>query len=86
VAVEFKKFGLCLLLQVPYVELPDFEEDERNKGMTPEEMRLKMKEKGLQPGRQWMERPFEISATGDIFEPYLPPEGDGKASIISTEV
>ncbi len=68
------------------VQLPDFEELERNKNLSPEEMRTKMKEKGLAPGRPWMERPFEISSTGDIFEPYIPPEGDGKASYISKEV
>jgi len=67
------------------VELPDFEEDNK-KDVGPEEIRKKMKEKGIQPGRQWVERPYEISATGDVFEPYVPPEGDGKASLISTEV
>lgn len=68
------------------VDLPNFEEMEKDKHLSPEEMRAKMKEKGLAPGRPWMERPFEISATGDIFEPYVPPEGDGKASMISKEV
>ncbi|CAG5056830.1 unnamed protein product [Parnassius apollo] len=52
--------------------------------MTPEKMRQKMKERGILPPRPWMERPFYISATGGVFEPYIPPEGDGKASIVST--
>lgn len=45
-----------------------------------------MKERGMFPPRPWMERPYEVSSTGDIFEPYVPPEGDGKASYISKEV
>jgi len=71
---------------VAKVELPDYEEHEKEKNIGPDEIRAKMKEKGLQPGRPWLERPFEISSTGDVFEPYVPPEGDGKASIISKEV
>ncbi|KAJ8875482.1 hypothetical protein PR048_023377 [Dryococelus australis] len=69
--------------QVVKVDLPDFsklsEED-----MTQEEIRSKMKEKGIQPVRPWMERPIYISATGGVFEPYVPPEGDGKISPITT--
>jgi large subunit ribosomal protein L45 len=30
-----------------------------------------------------MERPFYVSSTGGTFEPYIPPEGDGKKSAIS---
>jgi len=67
------------------VKLPDYEQLEKNQTLSPEEMRGKMKEQGLAPGRVWMERPFEISSTGGIFEPYVPPEGDGKASLISKE-
>lgn len=43
-----------------------------------------MKEKGVLPPRPWLERPFHISCTGGIFEPYVPPEGDGKKSFISS--
>jgi large subunit ribosomal protein L45 len=68
------------------VELPDFEDLEKSKSMSPEEIRVRMKEKGIAPGRPWMERPYEISSTGDVFEAYIPPEGDGKASVISKEV
>lgn len=54
--------------------------------MSKEEIRSKMKEKGVLPQAQWMERPLFISSTGDIFEPYVPPEGDGKVSFITKEV
>lgn len=29
---------------------------------------------------------FFVLITGDIFEPYVPPEGDGKATTLSPEV
>lgn len=32
-----------------------------------------------------MERPFSLTATSEIFEAYVPPEGDGKMSAISKE-
>lgn len=61
-------------------ELPNMKEkfDE----LTPEEQRSKMKEKGIMPPRPYMERPFYISSTGGTFEPYVPPEGDGKMSTV----
>lgn len=41
-----------------------------------------MKKRGLEPPRPYMERPFYIASTGGIFEPYVPPEGDGKVTSI----
>ncbi|CAH2233693.1 jg4733 [Pararge aegeria aegeria] len=64
------------------IELPDMNEDENK--FSEQKMRQKMKERGILPPRPWMERPFYIGATGGIFEPYVPPEGDGKASLVST--
>ncbi|CAG9130929.1 39S ribosomal protein L45-mitochondrial [Plutella xylostella] len=63
-------------------EIPDYNED--NSTVPPEKIRQKMKERGFLPPRPWAERPFSISATGGTFEPYVPPEGDGKASLAST--
>lgn len=75
------------MLQVIKVELPDFEAAaETTQGMKPDEIRAKLKERGMLPPRPWMERPYEISSTADIFEPYVPPEGDGRASYVSKEV
>ncbi|XP_068619963.1 large ribosomal subunit protein mL45 [Battus philenor] len=62
------------------IKLPDFDDAGE---MSPEKMRQKMKERGMLPPRPWVERPICISATGGVFEPYIPPEGDGKASIVS---
>ncbi|XP_045613663.2 uncharacterized protein [Procambarus clarkii] len=51
--------------------------------MSPDELRAKMKEKGIQPVRPWQEKPFVISSTAGTFEAYVPPEGDGKLSATS---
>lgn len=77
------KFKWLRKMKFIKVELPDFENKKDASEMTEEEIRSKMKEKGLLPSRPWIERPFFISCTGGIFEPYVPPEGDGKTSAIS---
>ncbi|XP_069673996.1 large ribosomal subunit protein mL45 [Periplaneta americana] len=77
------KFKWLRKKKVIKVDLPDFEDKRDAADLTQEEVRAKMKEKGLQPPRPWMERPFYISCTGGIFEPYVPPEGDGKISPIT---
>lgn len=62
------------------MDLPNL--NEKFQDLTPEEQRTKMKERGIAPPRPYMERPFYIAATGGTFEPYVPPEGDGKVSTI----
>lgn len=74
------KFKWLRRKKVIKVNLPDFEDRRNDDELSPEEIRSKMKEKGIQPPRPWMERPFYISCTGGVFEPYVPPEGDGKIS------
>jgi large subunit ribosomal protein L45 len=64
------------------MEIPDLNEKTIEE-LTPDERRSKMKKRGILPPRPYMERPFYISATGGIFEPYVPPEGDGKTSSIT---
>lgn len=64
------------------VDLPNFEE--KNDEIPKEVLRSRMKERGVLPPRPWFERSFYISCTGGIFEPYVPPEGDGKKSFISS--
>ena len=66
------------------VELPNFRE--KSEDLTEEEIRSLLKEKGLLPHRPWTERQLHISSTSDVFEPYVPPEGDGKVSPITKEV
>jgi len=69
------------------VTLPDYENEKIDSDdYSPEKLRTRYKEKGLQPIRPWMERSTFINNTGAIIEPYVPPEGDGKISPISTAV
>lgn len=70
-------------MKVVKVKLPDFKEEDGN--LTEEEIRSKLKEVGLQPPRPWVERQFFVSTTGSVFEPYIPPEGDGKVSAITAQ-
>ncbi|XP_042882926.1 probable 39S ribosomal protein L45, mitochondrial [Penaeus japonicus] len=78
-----EKFKRDRKLKFIKIELPDLNEEKDVRKMTPDEIRAKMKEKGVQPVRPWMEKPVFISSTGATFEPYVPPEGDGKVSVTS---
>lgn len=69
--------------KVMKVELPNFREDPED--LTEEEVRSRLKERGVLPPRPWTEKPFFLSATGGIFEAYVPPEGDGKISPIQVQ-
>lgn len=74
-------------MQVSKVELPDFEELKRaREEISEEEIRSKLKEKGILPSYPWKEKPIYICSTSTIFEPYVPPEGDGKVSALYKEV
>jgi large subunit ribosomal protein L45 len=55
-------------------------------GLSEDIIRTKMKERGIYPSKPCQESAFFISSTGDVFEPYIPPEGDGKFSSLSTIV
>ena len=66
------------------VELPNY--NEKYEDLTEDQIRSKLKEQGLLPPRPWVERQFHISCTGGIFEAYVPPEGDGKVSVITPQV
>ncbi|KFM81478.1 putative 39S ribosomal protein L45, mitochondrial, partial [Stegodyphus mimosarum] len=65
------------------VVLPDFDQMRRDEKLSVEEMRSKLKEKGIAPARSWHEKPMFISCSSSIFDPYVPPEGDGKISALS---
>lgn len=64
------------------VDLSAFENNE----LSTDIKRTKLKEKGIFPQKQWFEKPMYISCTTNVFEPYIPPEGDGKYSAISSIV
>lgn len=77
------KFKRERSLKMLKIKLPDYDELRREKELSPEEIRAKMKEKGIAPPRPWNERPIFISCTGTFIDPYIPPEGDGTISIVS---
>uniref|UniRef100_A0A0A9YXR4 Large ribosomal subunit protein mL45 n=2 Tax=Lygus hesperus TaxID=30085 RepID=A0A0A9YXR4_LYGHE len=80
---KFKKLRSQKVLKI---DLPDYQElNKPFNEFTREEIRSRMKERGLLPNRWWSDRPFFISSTGSVFEPYVPPEGDGKVSVITAQ-
>jgi hypothetical protein len=68
------------------VDLPDFQEMRLDDKLTPEQIRSRLKEKGVVPPHVYNERPIFMSCTNGILDPYVPPEGDGKMSLISQSV
>jgi hypothetical protein len=68
------------------MKLPDYDRAKKSERWDPEKRRSEMKKEGRLPPRQFQERPLNISATGAIFEQYVPPEGDGRMSTLSKEV
>lgn len=69
------------------VKILDYEELRKPyEELSREEIKARMKERGILPSRPWMDKPIYIGSTGGVFEPYVPPEGDGKISPITTQV
>ncbi|XP_058795757.1 large ribosomal subunit protein mL45 isoform X2 [Phymastichus coffea] len=58
-------------------------ECENSQELSEDEKRLRLKEKGIFPSKPWLEKPTYISCTGNIFESYVPPEGDGKFTTVT---
>jgi large subunit ribosomal protein L45 len=81
----FRKQRAWKVMKVP---LPDFDFDRKRarEEVTPEEVKEKMKKQGIQPMHAYQERPTYVSSAGIVFEPYVPPEGEGKASLMGGEL
>uniref|UniRef100_A0A7G3AUQ7 Large ribosomal subunit protein mL45 n=2 Tax=Lutzomyia longipalpis TaxID=7200 RepID=A0A7G3AUQ7_LUTLO len=77
---EFKWLRMKKVIKIKIPNLNEKPED-----LSSDEMKSRLRERGVLPPRPWLERPFYISCTGGIFEPYVPPEGDGKMSSITKE-
>jgi len=77
------KWKLLRRLKVMKVKLPNY--NEKFDELSEEEVRSRLKEQGILPPRPWVEKQYFISSTGGIFEPYIPPEGDGKVSSITAQ-
>ena len=68
------------------VDLPDIEEIKRTNKLNPDEYISKLKEKGIAPPRIYKEKPITITCLNGVLDPYVPPEGDGKYTVLSKEV
>lgn len=79
---KWKKFRKEKVIKV---KLPNFNEND-DEEFTQEKMRTKFKEQGLMPSKPWIEKQIFLGCTGAVFEPYVPPEGDGKFSVVTTTV
>ncbi|XP_074652704.1 large ribosomal subunit protein mL45-like [Tubulanus polymorphus] len=65
------------------MNLPNTDDQRKQRNMSMEEQRSEMKKKGILPPRTFQERPINISCSNEINKPYAPPEGDGRQSLIS---
>ncbi|VDI15496.1 large subunit ribosomal protein L45 [Mytilus galloprovincialis] len=69
-------------------ELPNYEEQTkgRKEKTSLDEERKKMKKEGRKHPSSFSVKPISISSTSNVLEQYVPPEGDGKTSLISKTV
>ncbi|XP_044744213.1 probable 39S ribosomal protein L45, mitochondrial [Coccinella septempunctata] len=77
------KFKWMRRAKVIKVDLPNFREDLDS--ISEEEVRSRLKERGILPRAPYRETSMFVSCTGGVFEPYVPPEGDGKVSPITAQ-
>lgn len=81
------RFGKLRGAKVLKIDLPDMDFQRRMQldQVTPEERRSFMKRMGMFPAKNTMETQFFMASTGAVFDPYVPPEGDGRSSLLSKE-
>lgn len=70
------------------LDLPDFDEmrKEETEKLSPDQVRARMKERGVVPPNPWEEREVFASCTMSLMEPYEPYEADGKSSSLLDKV
>ena len=66
--------------------MPDFDKMRISLNDDFEQQRTKEKKEGMKPRSSFEYKPFIVNASGEIFSEYVPPEGDGKKTILSVEV
>lgn len=81
---QFKKQRKAKFVKM---KLPDFEKIAKTDmaGETLEERRSKFIKEGIEPPTSFEYKPFNITTSSEIFDPYVAPEGDGRASLFTTE-
>lgn len=79
------KFRKLRALKVVKPKLPDFDQmrQEDPLGESIQERRKRMIKEGMEPPVSFEYKPVNITSSTEIFDSYVPPEGDGKMSIFS---
>lgn len=67
------------------IDLPDFDRDRKLRSYNLQEQREYFKREGIPPMRTAEYKPLFIDASTEPFEAYVPPEGDGKATLMSKD-
>jgi len=67
------------------IDLPDFDKDRQLRSYTLQEQREYFKREGIPPVRTTEYKPLYVDASTEAFEAYVPPEGDGKATLMSKD-
>ncbi|XP_066588085.1 large ribosomal subunit protein mL45-like, partial [Prorops nasuta] len=68
------------------IDLPDFYKSDSeidNTDLTAERNRKLYKKYGILPHAPWVEKQMIFNCTNTVFDSYIPPEGDGKVSLVS---
>lgn len=68
------------------VDLPDFDQMRKDDKLSPDQVRTKLKEKGIAPPTPWNERELYSPCTMALIDPYKPYDGDGKSSSLLDKV
>ncbi|XP_069733342.1 large ribosomal subunit protein mL45 [Phaenicophaeus curvirostris] len=74
----------CLIVPVR-TKKKRFSVPEWAKEMTPEEKERRLKSLGPMFPEEHVERTFYLACTGDIIDPYIPPEGDARLTSLSKD-
>lgn len=78
------KYRLERARKVWPVDLPDFDYMRKeNVTLNPDEIRSKLKEKGVAPPSPWNEREIYTNCSVAIIEPYKPPDDEKSSSLIN---
>ncbi|CAH8855881.1 unnamed protein product [Trichobilharzia szidati] len=78
------KFRLLRQMQ-PWDPPLDLSEDKFSANETVSDHRRRLRRNGMLPSPLFFDRPINIGHTNTIIEPYVPPDGDGQTSLLSSK-
>ncbi|TNN08179.1 putative 39S ribosomal protein L45 isoform 2 [Schistosoma japonicum] len=76
------KFRLIRQMQ-PWESPVDLSANKLNENESTSDLRRRLRRNGMLPPLLFYDRPINIGHTGQIFDPYVPPDGDGQTSLLS---